>query len=54
MEETIFDIQHLKKTYFKMATPVVLGMIVSLIYNLAVQAAADLFSALIAFILYKK
>lgn len=35
MEETIFDTQHLKKTYFKMATPVVLGLIVTLIYNLA-------------------
>lgn len=35
MEETIFDTQHLKTTYFKMATPVVLGMIVTLTYNLA-------------------
>lgn len=35
MQQTIFDTQHLKKTYFKMATPVVLGLIVTLIYNLA-------------------
>lgn len=35
MEKTIFDTQHLKKNYFKMAAPVVLGMIVTLIYNLA-------------------
>lgn len=35
MQQNMFDTQHLKKTYFQMATPVVLGMLVTLIYNLA-------------------
>lgn len=33
--EDIFDLNNLRKTYFKMAIPVVLGMVVSLVYNLA-------------------
>lgn len=35
MENSIFDIDHLPRTYFKMALPVVLGMVVSIIYNVA-------------------
>ena len=35
MENELFDTQHLAKTYFGLATPVVLGMLVSLVYNLA-------------------
>lgn len=31
----MFDLDHIKKTYLKMALPVVLGMVVSLIYNIA-------------------
>ena len=31
----VFDTQHLYKSYFKMALPVVLGLAVTLIYNLA-------------------
>lgn len=33
--ESIFDTEHLHRSYFKMAFPIVLGMVVSLIYNLA-------------------
>ena len=33
--DTIFDTRHLYRTYFKMALPVVLGLVVTLIYNLA-------------------
>lgn len=33
--DTIFDTKHLYRTYFKMALPVVLGLVVTLIYNLA-------------------
>ncbi len=33
--DTIFDTSHLYRTYFKMALPVVLGLVVTLIYNLA-------------------
>ena len=33
--DAIFDISHLYRTYFKMALPVVLGLVVTLIYNLA-------------------
>ena len=32
---TIFDTKHLYKSYFKLAFPVVLGLVVTLIYNLA-------------------
>lgn len=35
MNAEIFDIEHLSKTYFKMALPVMLGLVVTLIYNLA-------------------
>lgn len=35
MNSEIFDTEHLSKTYFKMALPVMLGLIVTLIYNLA-------------------
>ena len=31
----VFDTEHLYKSYFKMALPVVLGLIVTLVYNLA-------------------
>ncbi len=30
----MFDLDHLKKTYFKMAMPVVIGLVITLIYNL--------------------
>ena len=41
--DTIFDTKHLYRTYFKMALPVVLGLVVTLIYNLAdTFVAADL------------
>ncbi len=33
--ESIFDTEHLHRSYFKMAFPIVLGMVVSLVYNLA-------------------
>ena len=33
--DTIFDTKHLYRTYFKMALPVVLGLVVTLNYNLA-------------------
>ena len=33
--ESIFDTEHLQRSYFKMAFPIVLGMVVSLVYNLA-------------------
>ncbi len=61
----IFDVDHLKKTYFSMSLPVVLGLIVTLIYNLAdtyfitatgddlviagVSLCSPLFTALMAF-----
>lgn len=35
MNLEIFDTNHLSKTYFKMALPVMLGLVVTLIYNLA-------------------
>lgn len=35
MKNTIFDTDHLYRTYFKMAFPVVFGLVVTLIYNLA-------------------
>lgn len=35
MKNEIFDTDHLYRTYFKMAFPVVLGLLVTLIYNLA-------------------
>lgn len=35
MNNEIFDTEHLSKTYFKMAVPVVMGLVVTLIYNLA-------------------
>ncbi|MBQ0064213.1 MAG: MATE family efflux transporter [Firmicutes bacterium] len=35
MENNVFDLDHLPKTYFSMALPVVMGMVVSLVYNLA-------------------
>ncbi|MDO4466844.1 MAG: MATE family efflux transporter [Bacillota bacterium] len=35
MENSVFDLENLRKTYFKMALPVVMGMVVSLVYNLA-------------------
>ena len=35
MNSEIFDTEHLSKTYFKMALPVMLGLVVTLIYNLA-------------------
>ena len=31
----MFDLDHLPKTYFKMAIPVVMGLVVTIIYNLA-------------------
>lgn len=33
--DSFFDTEHLQRTYFKMAFPVVLGLVVALIYNLA-------------------
>ena len=33
--DSIFDTKHLYRNYFKMALPVVLGLVVTLIYNLA-------------------
>lgn len=33
--ESIFDLEHPYKTYFKMTLPSVLGMVVTLVYNLA-------------------
>lgn len=35
MGQPVFDLDHLPRTYFKMALPVMTGMIVTLIYNLA-------------------
>lgn len=35
MEQQVFDLDNLPRTYFKQALPVVLGMVVTLIYNLA-------------------
>lgn len=35
MKNEIFDTDHLYRTYFKMAFPVVFGLVVTLIYNLA-------------------
>lgn len=32
---SLFDTRHLYRSYFKMALPVVLGMVVTLVYNLA-------------------
>lgn len=63
--DSIFDTQHLYKSYFRMALPVVLGLVVTLIYNLAdtffiaqtndtnliagVSLCAPVFTALMAF-----
>ena len=63
--DSFFDIKHLYRSYFKMALPVVLGMVVTLIYNLAdtffiartndtnliagVSLCAPVFTALMAF-----
>lgn len=33
--DSLFDTKHLYRSYFKMALPVVLGMVVTLVYNLA-------------------
>lgn len=33
--DSLFDTKHLYKSYFQMAFPVVLGLVVTLIYNLA-------------------
>ena len=33
--ESFFDTKHLYRSYFKMALPVVLGLAVTLVYNLA-------------------
>ena len=33
--DSFFDTEHLQRTYFKMAFPVMLGLVVTLIYNLA-------------------
>ena len=33
--DSLFDTKHLYRSYFKMAFPVVLGLVVTLIYNLA-------------------
>lgn len=33
--DSLFDTRHLYRSYFKMALPVVLGMVVTLVYNLA-------------------
>lgn len=35
MTHELFDTNHLAKTYFKMAVPVVWGLVVTLLYNLA-------------------
>ncbi len=35
MQESVFDLDHLPRTYFKLALPVVLNMMVTLVYNLA-------------------
>lgn len=65
MQNNVFDLNNIKKTYLKMAMPVVLGMVVSLVYNLAdtffiaqtgdtnlvagVSLCAPVFTALMAF-----
>ncbi len=65
MQQSVFDLDHLSRTYFKLALPVVLGMAVTLIYNLAdtyfiartgntdlvagVSLCAPVFTALMAF-----
>ena len=62
---SLFDTRHLYRSYFKMALPVVLGMVVTLVYNLAdtffiaqtndtdliagVSLCAPVFTALMAF-----
>ena len=33
--DSIFDLDHLYRTYFKMALPSVFGLMVSVVYNLA-------------------
>ena len=35
MDQQVFDLNDLPRTYFKQALPVVLGLVVTLIYNLA-------------------
>ena len=35
MEQSVFDLDHLPRTYFRLALPVTLNMVVTLIYNLA-------------------
>ena len=63
--DSLFDTRHLYRSYFKMALPVVLGMVVTLVYNLAdtffiaqtndtdliagVSLCAPVFTALMAF-----
>lgn len=63
--DSFFDIKHLYRSYFKMAFPVVLGLVVTLVYNLAdtffiaqtndtnliagVSLCAPVFTALMAF-----
>ena len=63
--DTFFDTEHLYRSYFKMAFPVVLGLVVTLVYNLAdtffiartndtdliagVSLCAPVFTALMAF-----
>ena len=63
--DSIFDLDHLYRTYFKMALPSVFGLMVSVVYNLAdtffiaqsndtaliagVSLCAPVFTALMAF-----
>ena len=63
--DSFFDTKHLYRSYFKMAFPVVLGLVVTLVYNLAdtffiaqtddtdliagVSLCAPVFTALMAF-----
>lgn len=35
MQQSVFDLDHLPRTYFKLTLPVVLNMLVTLVYNLA-------------------
>ena len=35
MQQSVFDLDHLPRTYFKLALPVTLNMVVTLVYNLA-------------------
>ena len=63
--ETLFDSKHLYRSYFQLAFPMVLGLVVTLVYNLAdtffiartndtnliagVSLCAPVFTALMAF-----